>query len=97
MPQVTVPYECSIHDFSTESITEFKQHLNDVDHTVSGSTKCSDCGCACENDSEEKVRAGPGAASAKCAECQEKDVKRVLKKLEKEGRTDEILAIKKKK
>lgn len=91
-PDPTPVYDCSEHDFVTEDIAEFRNHTNTVAHTISGSTLCSECKGKCDNDPNEKVKALPGQATAKCAACLDKEEARVIERLRKEGRTLEVLA-----
>lgn len=96
-PEIKPVFDCSIHDFVTEDIDEFRNHLSTVDHTVSGSTKCLDCGSKCDNDPNEKVKCQPGQAHAKCHKCMADEETRVIERLRKEGRTHEVLEVGKKK
>lgn len=84
-------FDCSVHDFVTESLEEFRTHLTTVDHTVSGNTKCSICGGKCDNDDTESIKAHPGQAVAKCEKCLAEEEARVIKRLKEEGRTREVL------
>lgn len=87
-------YECGDHDFTTEDYKEYREHLASAAHTVSGSTKCSDCNERCENDPNEQVVLQPGqVAPARCPGCMKKEEDRVLARIKKEGRTKEVLEI----
>lgn len=96
MPESKPVFECSIHEFTTEDIAKFREHLASELHTVSGSTKCSGCKDVCENDSTEEIVLQPGqAASARCPGCMKKEEERVIERLRKAGKLEEVLNLSK--
>jgi len=77
-------FVCTVHDFTTTSITEWNDHCfgNDA-HTESGSTVCIRCGekIEFENLPFHKLDAtGSKNISLKCEECEEQSVGKVTRK-----------------
>ena len=89
-PKALFPFECYIHNFTTDDPEEWYKHVADVPHVVSGVTLCPDCGHS-TNYSENPVKNGydkkghPNfVPETKCKKCQDSSDEETIKRLKAE-------------